>query len=184
MFSNAAYIVFPFYWYGLTFRKAVWVIFLGLALISLVMRLWVRLGMQGRRFDWDDGFIVLAYVPSLTDVILTYLGTGYWRRSLSYVACACSKGNFRKPLYYGWSYPIAKSWNFKISLLIWQLIWIQYFIFTFACWAVKFSLLAFYTRLFYLYTISVSLKLTCSAMKKTLVLTGVFLILSLAIVLM
>jgi hypothetical protein len=33
-----------------------------------------------------------------------------------------------------------------------QLMWIQFFTFTWACWFIKFSLLAFYWRLFYLYT--------------------------------
>ena len=32
-----------------------------------------------------------------------------------------------------------------------QLMWIQFFTFTFAAWFIKFSLLAFYARLFYLY---------------------------------
>jgi hypothetical protein len=33
-----------------------------------------------------------------------------------------------------------------------QLEFVQFFIFTATCWAIKFSLLAFYARLFYLYT--------------------------------
>jgi hypothetical protein len=38
------------------------------------------------------------------------------------------------------------------ELLMGQLLWIQFWPFTMTCWCIKFSLLAFYSRLFYLYS--------------------------------
>ena len=62
--------------------------------------------------------------------------------------------------------------------------WIQFFTFTWACWFIKFSLLAFYWRLFYLYTPLAGVSDGSSAMKKTIWATGIFLVVSLAVVLM